>query len=123
MADTIADRPDLPDLQARVELGVAWLDEHLPDWWHADRPSSTRGGGPIDLNRLAMQTSCRCVLGQLFGDYRLAPMSLEQAVEYGFDGADTSGVRGAALAEFEALGELWRGVIEARRAEAVTVDA
>src|SRR5438309_1704809 len=46
------------DLQAAVQRGAAWLDEHQPDWWRK-----------IDTQLLDLNNPCRCVLGQLRGDY------------------------------------------------------
>ncbi|MEU6387694.1 hypothetical protein ABZ847_29525 [Streptomyces bauhiniae] len=114
----------LSDLKARVERGVAWLDEHLPDWWRADRPSQGFDqGGPIDLDALVMRDPCGCVLGQLLGNYYRAELSIDTASACGFDTAarvdDCDGpdeIRDAMRDEFEALAELWSQVISRRRA-------
>lgn len=112
------------ELQARVDRGVVWLDEHLPDWWRADRPDQGFDkGGPIDVNALVMRDPCGCVLGQLLGNYYRAEIGLDEATECGFDTAaraeDYDGhdeIREAMKDEFEALTELWSRVIEQRRA-------
>ncbi len=53
-----------------VELGADFLDERLPGWRNE-----------IDPETLALESSCDCVLGQLFGDYERG-MSL-LGVDYG----------------------------------------
>lgn len=103
------------ELQARVDRGVEWLDQHIPDWWHADRPSQGFDkGGAIDLDALSMSRPCWCVLGQLLGSFYRAEITLDQAVAFGFDASSATGA--ATADEFEALTELWSRVIEARRA-------
>lgn len=112
------------ELQTRVDQGVAWLDEHLPNWWHADRPSQGFDqGGPVDLDALLMNDPCSCVLGQLIGNFYRADISLDMAVACGFDAAtpamaaQSNGEWRAAMSdEFDALTELWSRVIEQRRA-------
>lgn len=42
----------------RVAAGAAFLDEHDPDWWRADVERA------IDLDRLDLSQTDRCVLGQ-----------------------------------------------------------
>ncbi|PZF98528.1 hypothetical protein [Micromonospora deserti] len=116
------------ELQARVNRGIAWLDANHPDWWKADRPDQAgpwEGGGPIDVDELVMSHNCYCVLGQLLGNYYRAPISVDEAVAFGFDTAigatapnpDITEVDAAMADEFDALRELWIRVIEQRRAE------
>ncbi|QDY06141.1 hypothetical protein FJK98_02325 [Micromonospora sp. HM134] len=110
----------LSDLRARVDLGVAWLDQHHPGWWRTDRPRDG-DGGPIDVDNLSMSNTCYCVLGQLLGSFYRATITLDEAVAYGFDAATPAmpeeGEWMAAMRdEFEALTELWSQVIERRRA-------
>ena len=93
----------------RVEAGVAWLDQHDPGWWKVDQPGHGTDGGPIDLDQLNMRSTCNCVLGQRNGSFFDVPITLDQAVEFGFDTA------GGGLEEFEALGEEWTRVITERR--------
>jgi hypothetical protein len=45
------------ELRETIELGAAWLDERLPGWAQA-----------INLERLELDSSCGCVLGQLAED-------------------------------------------------------
>ena len=93
----------------RVEAGVAWLDQYDPGWWRVDQPGHGPDGGPIDLDRLDIQSACRCVLGQRNGSFYNVPITMDQAVEFGFD-ANRHG-----RAEFEALGEEWTRIITERR--------
>ncbi|QLQ37967.1 hypothetical protein [Micromonospora robiginosa] len=110
------------DLQDRVARGVVWLDANLPDWWKTDRPDRGDNGGPIRVDELSMSHNCYCVLGQLLGNYYRAEISIEQAVEFGFDSSvgslarDVSEVDEAMADEFDALRELWIRVLEERRA-------
>jgi hypothetical protein len=86
----------------RVAAGAAWLTgERGPDWiWL------------IDLSTLDIRDSCRCIGGQLFGDYDTMPLTLAQVREYGFQ-ADYS-----ASVTYAALHDAWRAEILRRRAEA-----
>jgi hypothetical protein len=105
-------------VEERVAAGVAWLDEHVPDWL-----------GRIDLNRLELAACTQCVLGQLFGDYNDAPSDASNRGELlGFDRAlaaadwdSLSGheLSGAVSSEYRSLNAEWRRVIESRRASAV----
>jgi hypothetical protein len=107
----------------RVANGVIVLDRDHPGW--IDR---------IDLDELHMNTACRCILGQAFGDYFDAPIGgttnpeMERA-DLGFQSyvavasaqecreIDTHpGERVRRDAEYRALEAEWRRVIEARRA-------
>lgn len=92
-------------VQDRVATGAALLDEQMPDW--VER---------IDLGRLDVESPCRCVLGQLFGDYAdgwavLSDFtSLSQAISHGFE-ADS--------VEYDELTAEWRALIEQRQAGGV----
>jgi hypothetical protein len=46
----------------RVSAGAKWLDSNRPGWWQR-----------IDLETLDLGDSCRCVLGQLYGDFADGP--------------------------------------------------
>jgi hypothetical protein len=52
----------MPDTEAaaHVQLGAAFLDEHDPGWWRTDPPK----GEPINLDTLALDSDCECILGQ-----------------------------------------------------------
>lgn len=110
------------DLQDRVDRGVKWLDANLPGWWKTDRPDRGEDGGPIRVDELQMSHNCYCVLGQLLGNYYRAEISIDQAVEFGFDSSvgslarDVTEVDEAMADEFDALRELWTRVIDQRRA-------
>lgn len=118
-------------LRDRVAAGTAWLDLHDPGWWRADQPGRGDEGRPIDLDELSMRHPCYCVLGHRWGNYYSAPISVDQAVGYGFDTASgaamdvhrynssdeyAAAVQAAMDEEFTALTALWRSVVEQRRA-------
>lgn len=44
-------------IEARVARGAAWLDQNEPGWERR-----------VDLAKLELQDSCRCVLGQVFAE-------------------------------------------------------
>jgi hypothetical protein len=98
--------PRVSTIEERVARGAAWLDEQEPGW-----------ARQVDLARLALSSPCRCVLGQLYGEYMDAPLvdvfGNVAGVEHGFNagGIDTE-------AEFVALEARWRRVITERRAAA-----
>jgi hypothetical protein len=104
-------------VEERVAAGVAWLDEHVPDW--PDR---------IKLPELDLKSCLNCVLGQLFGDFDEAPYAArDHAQPLGFDRVlppevdrlSWTAIESAIEADYEALNAEWRRVIESRRAEAV----
>ena len=97
-------------ISERVARGVAWLDGVLPDWWRM-----------VDLGQLVLSSPCRCVLGQLYGDYMDSPLVDEHGDEAGVDrGFNASGAEWTdqTYSEFEALEREWRRVITERRAAA-----
>ncbi|WP_162959142.1 hypothetical protein [Micromonospora tulbaghiae] len=102
------------------------MDATIPNWWRTDRPDHGESGGPIRVDELSMSHNCYCVLGQLLGNYYRAEISIEQAVEFGFDSSvgslarDVSEVDEAMADEFDALRELWIREIEQRRAALTT---
>src|SRR5690349_3384032 len=53
-------------LADRVAAGAAFLDEVKPGW-HKE----------IDVERLNLESSCRCVMGQLYGSYFGRPVALK----------------------------------------------
>jgi len=121
------------DIRRRVAAGVEWLDANDPGWWKADQPGCGSEGGPIDLDALVMSHACYCVLGQRLGSMWNAPLTVDQAVELGFDTAvgaemdvdrynDSAEYAGRARRarddEFDALTAEWRRCIEARRSAA-----
>lgn len=92
---------DAPTVADRVAAGAAWLDQRLPGWWRL-----------IDLRQLDMWHSCRCVLGQLYGDYYTVQLQMAQAIALGFDAHLVTEL------DFAELQEEWTRVIEERRIEA-----
>lgn len=86
----------------RVAAGAAWLDENFLNWLHL-----------VDLNTLRLSSPCRCVLGQLYGDFCDRPEGLfATAYDHGFDTLVGYGTD----AEYAALEDEWRRVITERRA-------
>lgn len=94
------------DIAARVAAGAAWLDEHRPGWWQR-----------TNLDRLRMRNCVACVLGQEYGSYDNAPITMDLSVALGFD-AEVDGSPDRPDSEFTALDEAWIALIEQRRAEA-----
>jgi len=96
---------------SRVERGVAFLDQRMPDW--VER---------VDLNTLDTQHLERCVLGQLFGDYVIGVEELglkeegdrlDEVSVYSL-GFQASGDEGQPT--YADLTEAWRAAILERRA-------
>lgn len=121
------------DIRRRVTAGVEWLDATDPGWWRADQPGHGPESGPIDLDALVMSSSCYCVLGYRWGGYYRAPLTVDQAVELGFDTAVGAAMdvrrynsseeyrqalQSAQDDEYDALTAEWRRCIEARRSAA-----
>lgn len=116
------DGPEVHDLTvqlaavlARVADGAAWLDLHCPDWTRL-----------VDVDELRMHEEDRCVLGQVYGDFYAAPMTLAEAIEYGFESVEA--VAGDELddpddiarlvrmdVEYWLLEDAWHDLIHARR--------
>jgi hypothetical protein len=91
-----------PTVAVRVAAGAAFLDEREPGW--ADR---------IDLDQLDLSSDCRCVLGQLHGDYGTGLDVLD--VEFGTGASRGLGFN-CAGGEFDELTAAWRELISRRRA-------
>ena len=89
----------------RVARGVEFLDRVRPGWF-----------GEVDAGRLDMSSTCRCVLGQLWGLYTLgldrARLPRHRAAEHGF--IAESGWP-ASQAESQAITAEWVRVIRSRR--------
>lgn len=70
----------MSEISLRVKTGAALLDVKVPDW-------ATK----IDLSTLQMKSACRCILGQIYGDYYTGEAALNllddemQVVGSGFD--------------------------------------
>lgn len=84
-----------------IAKGVTWLDENYPNW-----------ESKIDLDRLKMSNSCRCILGQLFINFsdffigRNLPSSW--AEEHGFDASKNT-------LDYSELQDKWTSEIIKRR--------
>lgn len=83
----------------RVAAGAAWLDAEQPGW--VDR---------IDLDRLNLASSCRCILGQLFNDYFKVGLHPNRKEAMGFQV-----ITGDPYTEYEQLEAAWIALIEDRR--------
>lgn len=104
------------DLDPRVKDGVAYLDEHVPDW--ADQ---------IRIEAFDITDYNDCVLGQLYGAYdkgvRVHSLSVAAEHSLGFNvdslGFNVDGVPfandGEEEASWDALNESWHKVIAARQ--------
>lgn len=106
-------------IDERIDAGVAWLDDNVPDW--LDR---------IDLARLDLSSECACVLGQTFAHvaepcgrtgfdavtskrFTAVPtLAATVAGAYGFDGIAVDG-----RVDWGALTDAWRERIASLRAE------
>lgn len=112
----------------RVAAGAAFLDRHDPDWW---RPDVDRA---IDLDRLDLEDTGSCILGQrcpleLLAEYENDPDAGYFAYGYQlmpgrtlFDCAGQHGFAGNDD-EYRDLTAEWRRVITGRRAAAGQVNA
>jgi hypothetical protein len=90
-------------IRERVERGAKFLDEQMPEWIDE-----------IDLNTLALRSPCRCVLGQLFGDYSEGV----DALDLDFPDEEDRGFHIAfdeTRSRWEELTEAWKSLILARR--------
>lgn len=96
-------RQGLENMQSRVLRGAALLDKKQPGWetWAA-----------LALNTLDMETSDRCILGVLFGDYTDGIDALGASDRggpyYGFDVHSFSGE------SYKELTEFWKAQIRRR---------
>lgn len=97
----------------RVDAGVAWLDERVPDRWRR-----------INLANPDLSSDYSCVLGQSYGRFWRAldeqlGGDLRRAGALGFTIDDTNGDDDApADEEYTSLEAEWRRRIAERRAEA-----
>lgn len=95
-------------IEKRVDAGAVWLDKNFPDWLQK-----------IDLKHLRLDSSCSCVLGQVFGDYSQAPLGKEidydvEASMFGFEVMMGDGYIDHGD-EYEALTSEWRKLISQRQ--------
>ena len=105
----------LAEIRVRVDRGIALCDRERPGWLDH-----------IDLDRLDLESTCRCILGQEFAEhpdtrhydvYLIALYELGvrswKAPEYGFDAYSEDD--DVAAVEYAALTAEWRRRIIARR--------
>ena len=98
-------------IEERVEAGAAWLEANRPGW--VDR---------INLKTLNLGDPCKCVLGQEFGTYGVAPIacSPESTVPLGMLASaeldDALAGQWQCDVEYVELTAAWRDYITARRA-------
>lgn len=86
-------------IEQRVANGVEWLDVNRAGWI-----------GDIDLAALNLASPCRCVLGQLYGNFFEAPVMPNSAALYGFDASIYDEIEA-----YKDLHDEWVRVITARR--------
>ena len=96
-------------INERVTRGAAALDKANPGWERR-----------VDLSKLDLQDSCRCVLGQLYGHYFDGLMALENG-SVPIDMAVTPGANlgfnarsGEPPSAYRALDEAWISFIKER---------
>lgn len=91
-------------VEDKVAAGVLWLDLNRPGWEEE-----------IDLHELRMSSPCRCILGQLEGEFWPAACAeagshaAVWAVERGFTRFTGSSY------SWEDLDEAWSAVVQARK--------
>ncbi|MFJ1765013.1 hypothetical protein ACIOD2_32130 [Amycolatopsis sp. NPDC088138] len=91
-------------LAARVRAGVEFLDEKTPGWSDC-----------VQVIDLDMRSTCRCVLGQVYGNFDRADLYFfgadeHSAIALGFDANYNAG-----RAEYPTLQRLWSFVIRQRQ--------
>lgn len=105
------------EFREQIALGMKELDRKWPGWEKA-----------VDPARLSLESDCRCVLGQMFGDYGagvdevggplpwLDPASLQWAAERGFHlGTLVRDNHEPRNPDWTPLTEAWRTAIQDRR--------
>lgn len=92
------------EVEDRVQLGIKVLDQHF---------GSQEWVNMIDLERLRLESSCACVLGQTFGRYYRGLDALASGVDWVADwSADHGFVVKKSYDEYSALTIAWRQAIE-----------
>ncbi len=109
---------ELERVQRRVKLGTTLLDEHYDRWHEA-----------IDLAKLNMELTDRCVIGQISGhpDFGRPGRDYNDLLPFLFsdwtgDEAESAAAHGFDIAggeywteEYAALGHEWSGIIKERQ--------
>jgi hypothetical protein len=98
-------------IEARVARGAEWLDQQRPGWEQPDN---------FDLRRFDLSDPCRCVIGQVYGDYDEVTAG-HSAIDLDDDLAYWLGFYAGYIdehnrEEYAALETEWVRVIAARRA-------
>lgn len=90
-------------IKERVQAGAELLDREEPGWEQR-----------IDVRELDLQDACRCILGQLYGDYDdgIALIHLPDEDSLGFD----FGFNSTMTPQFRTLTRAWKALIRERRA-------
>jgi hypothetical protein len=103
----------MPELtvEQRVANGVWWLNANKPGW-----------EALINLEALDIEEPCRCVIGQVFGDYHESlfgqpgRLAHQVAANHGFNSNPPTSPEYDGANEYAALEAEWIRVVEARRA-------
>lgn len=92
-------------VEERVANGMAFLDERVPGWRER-----------IDFFCLDLGTTCRCVVGQIYGHYDdgsdMLGISLGQGERLGFVGKGSE--EGERAKEYPALTAAWKSALAAK---------
>jgi hypothetical protein len=104
-------------LAERVQRGVDLLDREMPGWWSLDHEK------PISLDLLDMGEGGRCVFGQLGNpEMECAYVTMARRVfGSGLEASSAATLHGVYAhhgGDYLILTDLWREVIEKRRANA-----
>jgi hypothetical protein len=95
--------------ESRVSRGVSWLDYFVPEW-----------RSKVSVSELDMNSSAKCVIGQLFGSFSMAIkggfLTVSQAREYGFAAGqfcfDLGGTTKEVIDDYSALQIEWTRVLK-----------
>ena len=86
------------DVKERADRGAAWLDATVPGWADA-----------VNLDHLSLESSCRCVLGQVFAP-AFAAIPQEQRPSLGWNGFDL--IRQVSIRAYGQSAEQWAWFVE-----------
>lgn len=87
-----------------VRRGAALLDQHLPEWWKK-----------IDIDKLWMHNTCKCILGQCYGSFSEGKLALKLS-QYSSSDSD-NGFEVAINGDYRRLEAEWVRVITERQKE------
>lgn len=105
---------ELAKIDARIERGVKWLDSNSLDWLQF-----------IRATRLDMTDVRRCVVGQVFGNFKdkFDDNEYPVAVRLGFHSPKTLEGLDPTMAYFSTLNAAWEKKVEALRKERTAAQA